>query len=64
MSAIIGRNKEVDELRQLVHRTNTLLPHLSRKMVIHSTLVTTYGLTYNQYSGDFVNVVTLDDIFQ
>ena len=37
-----------DYHKKLVHRTNTLLPHLSRKVVIHSTLVTTYGLTYNK----------------
>jgi len=53
-----------DYHKKLVHRTNTLLPHLSRKVVIHSTLVTTYGLTYNQYSGDFVNIITLDDLFK
>ncbi|MBO4690872.1 MAG: ATP-binding protein [Paludibacteraceae bacterium] len=49
--------------KKLVHRTNILQPHLSRKTVIHSTLVTTFGLTYNQYSGDFTNVVTLADMF-
>ena len=50
--------------KKLVHRTNILQPHLSRKTVIHSTLVTTFGLTYNQYSGDFTNVVTLTDLFE
>lgn len=48
---------------RLVHRMNTLVEKVSRKTVIHSTLVTTYGLAYNQYFGDFVNVVTLDDLF-
>ena len=50
--------------KKLVHRTNILQPHLSRKTVIHSILVTTFGLTYNQYSGDFTNVVTLKDLFE
>jgi len=52
-----------DYHKKIVHRTNILQPHLSRKTVIHSTLVTTFGLTYNQYSGDFTNVVTLADLF-
>lgn len=53
-----------DYHKKLVHRTNVLQPHLSRKMIIHSTLVTTYGLSYNQYSGAFTSVVTLDDLFK
>lgn len=32
-------------------------------MVVHSTLITTYGLKYNEYSSDFDNVITLDDLF-
>lgn len=48
----------------LVHRTNTLVEHLNRKTSIHSTLITTYGLVYNEYSGDFTHVVTLDDLFR
>ena len=55
---------EYNAIMSAIIRTNTLLPHLSRKMIIHSTLVTTYGLTYNQYSGDFMNVVTMDDLFK
>ena len=31
---------------------------------IISTLVTTYGLQYNQYSGRFEKVVTMDDLFR
>jgi len=26
--------------------------------------VTTYGLTYNEYSGIFQHVITLDDLFK
>lgn len=47
----------------LVHRQKLLSEHLSRRKVIHPTLVTTYGLKYNEYSGDFPKVVTLDDLF-
>ena len=30
---------------------------------VHSTLITTSGLTRNEYSGAFVKVITLDDLF-
>lgn len=49
---------------KLVHRQNTLLATVNRKTSVLSTLITTYGLTYNEYSGDFVQVLTLDDLFQ
>lgn len=47
----------------LVHRQNVLATVLPKKKAVHSVLVTTYGLKYNEYSGDFQNVVTLDDLF-
>lgn len=47
----------------LTHRQNILAASLSRKKIIHSTLITTYGLIYNEYSGDFQQVITLDDLF-
>lgn len=49
--------------KTLVHRANLLFEHLSRKEVIHPILVTTYGLTRNEYSSYFVNCVTLDYLF-
>ncbi len=49
--------------QKLVHRTNLLLEHLPRKSAIHSVLITTYGLAYNEYSSDFMHIVTLDDLF-
>lgn len=49
--------------QKIVHRINELMARASRKTAIHSTLVTTYGLKYNEYSGDFVNTVVLDDLF-
>lgn len=54
-------NKEYH--KKLVRRTNTLVSYLPRKTTIHSVLVTTYGLTYNEYSSDFVKAITLDDLF-
>ena len=48
---------------KLVHRKNMLLEQVPRKIAIHSTLITTYGLKHNEYSGDFIHVVTMDDLF-
>lgn len=48
----------------LMHRQNILCEHLPKRKVIHSTLITTYGLEYNEYSGDFQQVVTLEDLFK
>ncbi len=33
-------------------------------MIIHKTLIITVGLKYNEYSNDFDNVITLDDLFK
>ena len=49
--------------KTLVHRQNMLERELPRNMVVHPTLVTTVGLRYNEYSGDFQQVVTLDELF-
>lgn len=37
--------------RILRHRQALLAEEVSPKMAIHSTLITTYGLKYNEYSG-------------
>ena len=47
----------------IIRRTNMLREKVSKKAAIYSTLITTYGLKYNEYSSDFVSVVTLDDLF-
>jgi len=49
--------------RKLNHRENIILPKLPRRTAIHATLVTTYGLRYNEYSSIFQKVITLDDLF-
>ena len=49
--------------QKLVHRTNLLAERLPRKTVIHSILVTTYGLVNNEYSSEFIDTVILDDLF-
>ena len=60
-----GEEFAVDKSYDMVlkHRTGLLYRELNKKQVIHNVLITTYGLKYNAYSGDFSNVITLDDLF-
>ncbi len=51
------------DYEKLLHRQQLLADSVSKKSTIHSTLVTTFGLTQNQYSGFFTNVITIDDLF-
>ena len=48
----------------LRHRQSVLAEELSPKMAIHNTLITTFGLKSNEYSGIFPSVITLDDLFK
>lgn len=50
--------------RTILRRQALLETHLKRKNVIHNTLIPTYGLVYNEYSGVFSSVITLDDLFE
>lgn len=54
---------EKDYYRILKHREEILSKHISKRTAIHSTLITTFGLCYNEYSGVFTNTITLDDLF-
>ena len=47
----------------LSNRQMILASKISPKKVVHHTLITTYGLSRNEYSGVFSNVITLDDLF-
>ncbi len=47
----------------LEERREILKPKIPKKAVVHSTLITTYGLKQNEYFGDFVSVVLMDDLF-
>lgn len=53
--------KEYDRL--IKRRHNTLKEHLPKKASVYNTLITTYGVAKNEYSGSFVNVITIDDLF-
>jgi len=47
----------------LLRRQEILSKELSPRVSVHNTLITTFGLAYNEYSGIFKNVLTLDDLF-
>ncbi len=47
----------------IVHRLNVLSEMIPRRKSVHCTLITTFGLTHNEYSGDFQQVVTMDALF-
>jgi hypothetical protein len=53
-----------DYYRKLLRRQEMLLGEISPKVSIRSTLITTYGLEHNEYSGIFTNVVLLDNLFE
>ena len=49
--------------RTLKARKQTLRDNVSPKYAIQGTLITTHGLKFNAYSGEFIHCVTLDDLF-
>ncbi len=55
-------NKEYH--RTLATRQGILEGFLDKGFVVHNTLITTYGLKYNEYSGDFDNVITIEELFR
>ena len=57
-------NVNKDYYRKLIRRQELLMKEVSRKTVVRSTLITTYGLKRNEYSGVFTNVITLEDLFK
>lgn len=50
--------------KTIMHRQELLSAEISKKTAIHSTLITTFGLIYNEYSGVFTKVITLDNLFR
>ena len=53
-----------DYYLKLLNRQAILAENVSTRIAIHSTLITTFGLTTNEYSGAFTNVIVLDDLFK
>ena len=52
-----------DYYKNMLNKQTLLAEGISSKMAIHNTLITTYGLQYNEYSSIFVNVLTLENLF-
>lgn len=57
---------EVDKDYHLIleRRKKMLREHISKRATIHNTLITTYGLRKTNYFGDFVHVLTIDQLFE
>lgn len=53
-----------DYYRVLLRRQALLSEQVSRKTSVRSTLITTFGLKHNAYSGAFTNVITLEELFK
>lgn len=52
-----------DDYRLLLHRDELLRESVPRRKTVQNILITTFGLVYNEYSGIFADVITLDDLF-
>ena len=48
----------------LEDRKEFLKPLIPKRAVVHSTLITTYGLKKNEYFDDFISTVLMDDLFR
>ena len=48
----------------LVRRKNLLTEIIPKRAIVHNTLITTYGLKQNEYFNDFIQVLTLDDLYR
>ena len=53
-----------DYYAKLLRRQSVLMEKVSPKVSIHSTLITTFELVVNEYSGAFVNTITMNDLFR
>ena len=52
-----------DYYRTMLRRSETLSKLVPKKCAVYGTLITTFGLKENEYSGVFTNVVTLEELF-
>ena len=55
---------DLDYHKTLETRKKLLREKISKKSVVHNTLVTTYGLAHKGYYSDFVNVITMEELFK
>ena len=56
----IDKNYDAELRRKL----DVFIGETKCRKAIHTTIVTTYGLTHNEYSGRIQNVLTMDDLFE
>lgn len=54
--------RKTDE--NIQNRINDLIISTGTKYAVYPTLITTYGLVENSYSGNIQSVVTMDDLFE
>ena len=47
----------------LERRRRLLREHISKKATVHNTLITTFGIRHTEYYSDFVDIITLDNLF-
>lgn len=50
--------------KQLRHKMTVFREETKCRKTLHLTLVTTYGLYFNEYSGSIQKVITMDDLFK
>ena len=50
--------------KNIKNKINDLIVSTGTKYAIYPTLVTTYGMVDNSYSGNIQSVVTMDDLFK
>ena len=52
-----------DYAKELIRKRNVLQSVTGTKKAIHSVMITTDGLTHNEYVGDIQAEVQLDDLY-
>lgn len=50
--------------KNLRHKISTFQEETKCKNALHLTLVTTYGLKFNEYAGRIQSVITMEDLFK
>lgn len=50
--------------KNLRHKLSTFQEETRCKNALHLTLITTYGLKFNEYAGRIQKVITMDDLFR
>ena len=50
--------------KQLRHKMSVFRDETKCRKTLHLTLVTTFGLFFNEYSGNIQKVITMEDLFK